>query len=114
MHCNSLIIERMANFLTNLPVLGGLAQNAVAMLRSKITVYNAASTAIQVSIEKELVSDEDGYFKIVRHELETWGRKAGTYQVSVLIGGESFHISLRKGAENVRLTIRGFEVYDLE
>ena len=104
----------MANFLGNLQHLGGLAQTTVAMLRTKISVYNAAPVVIQVSIEKELVTDEDSYTRIGTNELQVWGRKAGTYNVSVLIGGQSFNISLTKGGENVCLTIRGNNNYDLK
>ena len=107
-------LERMANLLGNLPLLGCLAQSTVAMLRTKISAYNAAPVVIQVSIENELVTEEYSYNRIGPNELQVWGRQAGTCKVSVLIGGQAFNISLTKGAENVCLTIRGYNNYDLK
>eukprot|EP01124_Arcella_intermedia_P025388 TRINITY_DN4533_c0_g1_i2.p1 TRINITY_DN4533_c0_g1~~TRINITY_DN4533_c0_g1_i2.p1 ORF type:complete len:127 (-),score=14.10 TRINITY_DN4533_c0_g1_i2:24-404(-) len=64
--------------------------------RTHITVVNMTSRKVTVSVSRELPADDASLKDILAGDHQEWGRKHGTYTITVVDGSKSFTATFTK------------------
>jgi|NOAtaT_7_FD_contig_21_10136539_length_516_multi_39_in_0_out_0_2 hypothetical protein len=59
------------------------------------------------AVTKEIFTDSSSWYPLTPNTGDRWGRKAGMYQVSLLVEGETYKFDVSKPGEDVVIEVLG-------